>query len=199
MQDFLISFGVEHAYIVYALIIILACAEGPVLSMILGVLIKLDYFPLLPVYAALMAGDLLGDVVWYYVGRRFGHRFIRRFGKYVSIAEEDITKVTNMFHKYKYRILFISKISNGFSFALAILMTAGMAKVPFWKYFGVNLAGQFIWTGLLIGVGYFFGSLYMQVDTWLGRISVTALIIIAFALFMGYKKYLKTKAETMAS
>ncbi len=197
MQEFLISLSVEHAVLVYALIIILACAEGPVLSMILGVLIKLDYFPLLPVYIALMVGDLLGDVGWYYVGRHFGHRFIRRFGKYFSVTEGDIIKVTNMFHKYKYRILFISKISNGFSFALAILMAAGMARVPFWKYFSVNLAGQFIWTGLLIGVGYFFSNLYMQVDTWLGRISVASLFIVAFVAFLGYKKYLKTKTEAM--
>ncbi|MCX6715706.1 MAG: VTT domain-containing protein [Candidatus Taylorbacteria bacterium] len=198
MQELLISFSTNHTYLIYALIIILACAEGPVLSMILGVLIKLNYFVLLPIYISLMIGDLLGDIIWYYIGYHFGHRFIGRFGKYFSITEDNVTKVTNIFHKYKYRILFISKISNGFSIALAILVTAGMMRVPFLKYFGTNLVGQFIWTGMLLGIGYFFGDLYMTVDTWLGRISVVALFVVALVAALGYKKYLKTKAETIA-
>ncbi len=195
MQEWLIQVAHTHQYIVYAIIVVLACAEGPILSMLFGVLIKLDYFSLLPVYAALMIGDLIGDVIWYYIGRYWGHSFIKRFGKYFSITEESVAKVERIFHKYKHPILFISKISNGFGFALVTLMTAGMVRIPFWRYLSINIIGQFIWSGLLIGVGYFFSNLYLQVDSILGRIAVVAGFVVVFAAFMGYKKYLKTKAE----
>ncbi len=198
MREFLISLSTDHSWIVYALIIILACAEGPFLSMIFGVLIRLNYFALLPIYAALMIGDLLGDVGWYYVGRRFGHRFVHRYGKYFSVTEENIGKVEHIFHKYKHRILFISKISNGFGFALVTLITAGIVRIPFYRYMATNLIGQFIWTGILLSVGYFFSNLYQQVDTWFGRISVVALFVVVLAAFIGYKKYVREQAEKFA-
>lgn len=197
MQDWLIYVGNNHEYLVYLIIIVLACAEGPILSMIFGVLIKLGYFSFVPVYVALMIGDLLGDTVWYYVGRKWGHGFISRFGKYVSVTEEKVGIIDRIFHGNKYKILFISKISNGFGFALVTLMTAGIVKIPFAKYLTVNLIGQFIWSGILIGVGYFFSNLYMQVDSVLSKIGIVAFFIILIAAFLGYKNYLKNRIEKL--
>ncbi|MFA6601393.1 MAG: DedA family protein [Candidatus Paceibacterota bacterium] len=197
MQEWLISLVSIHPYLVYGIIVLTACAEGPILSMIGGALVKLGYLHFWPLYAALMLGDLIGDVAWYYIGYHFGHRFIRRFGKYVNITEEGVAKVTRIFHDYKHRILFISKISNGFGFALVTLVTAGMVRIPFWFYMLVNLIGQFIWSGLLIGVGYFFSNLYVTVDSILGKISVVIGFIIVLVAFIQYNKYLKKQADKM--
>ena len=197
MQEWLIQLSQNHHYIVYVIIIVLACAEGPILSMIFGVLIKLGYFSLIPVYTALMLGDLIGDTLWYYIGRHFGYRFINRFGKYFSITEDKVETITKIFHKHKNSILFISKISNGFGFALVTLITAGIVKIPFFKYLSVNLVGQFIWSGVLIGVGYFFSDLYMRVDTFLARVGIVAVLILVIALFLGYKNYLKNRINNL--
>ncbi len=197
MQEWIIHIASQHEHLIYGITVLLACAEGPILSMIFGVLLKLGYFSFFPVYAALMIGDLIGDVVWYQIGYRYGHGFIRRFGKYFDISEESVLKVKHIFHRHKDSILFISKITNGFGFALVTLMTAGMVKIPFWRYLGINLVGQFVWTGILLGVGYFFGNLYQQVDTILGRLSVTALLVVVILAFFQYKKYLAKRAKKM--
>ncbi len=197
MQQWLISFSTIHAPWVYVFIIVMSCAEGPVFTMVFGLLIRLGYFSFLPVYTALMFGDLVGDILWYEIGRHAGHRFITRFGKYFSITEEGVEKVKRIFHKYHERILFVSKITNGFGFALVTLMTAGMARIPFWRYLSINIVGQFIWTGLLISIGYFFGNMYTSVDSVLGKMSILALFVIVFAAFWGYKNYLKTRADNM--
>ena len=197
MQQWLIHLAGSHTYLIYALIVALACAEGPILSMIFGVLLRLGYFSFIPVYAALMLGDLIGDVIWYFIGYRYGHAFIARFGKYWNISEEGVEKVTKLFHKHKHSILFISKITNGFGFALVTLMTAGMIKIPFWRYMTINLVGQFAWSGILLGVGYFFGEAYTEVNDWFGRISLGILFLIVIFALNGYKKYLKARAEKM--
>ena len=44
MQQFLVSLSTQHEVLFYAVIIILACAEGPWLSLICGVLLKLGFF-----------------------------------------------------------------------------------------------------------------------------------------------------------
>lgn len=165
--------------------------------MAFGVIIKLGYFGFLPVYAALMAGDVLGDTFWYYVGYFYGHKFIIRFGKYFNITELNVEKVKDLFHKHKHPILFISKITNGFGFGLAVLITSGMAKIPFGKYLAVNVLGQFVWTGLLIGIGYFFGNLYIQINNIAGRFFLFAILALLFVAFLRYKKYLENKALSL--
>jgi len=197
VQEWLIQLVTVHNYIVYGIIVVVACAEGPILSMIGGVLIKLGYFSFLPLYFALMAGDLIGDIVWYYIGRFYGHGFIRRFGKYFDLTEESVAKVTKIFHTYKHHILIISKITNGFGFALVTLMTAGMVKIPFWRYMMVNCLGQLIWTGLLLGIGYYFSGLYMTIDSIIGKLTIAIGFALVLYGFMRYKKYLKKRAEAM--
>ncbi len=197
MQEWLVTLATHYPYIIYGIIVVVACSEGPYLSMICGFLLRFGYFAFWPLYIALMVGDLIGDVIWYYIGRHYGHRFIARFGKYFNITEDNVGKVERVFHKYKHSILFISKISNGFGFALVTLVTAGMVKVPFWFYMLVNAIGQLIWSGLLIGVGYFFGHFYEQANGILAKMAVFAALVVVFALFMGYRKYLAKKAASI--
>ena len=197
MQDFLISLSTHHAFWVYFIIIFTACIEGPILSILGGILIKLGYFPFAPLYIALMLGDIFGDTAWYFVGRRWGHAFIRRFGKYVSINETRVDQVMKIFHKYTHYVLIISKITNGFGLSLVTLLAAGMARIPFWKYLGLNIIGQFVWSGLLIGVGYFFSHMYLEIDSIIGKISIIGLFIVLIFLFMGFVKYMKGRSESL--
>lgn len=197
MEAWLIQLSTHHAFWVYLLIIVTACAEGPILSMIFGVLIKLGYFPLVPIYAALMMGDLLGDTAWYWIGRKWGHSFIRKFGKYVSVSEEGVAKITGIFHKHHNHILIISKITNGLGFGLVTLITAGMVKVPFFKYLSLNLIGQFVWSGILIGIGYYFSNAYMEIHNIFGKIFIVLLFIVLIFAFVGFMKFIKKKSQTL--
>lgn len=182
---------------VYILIAVLACAEGPWLSLIFGVLLRMSYFSFIPVYMSLIAGDLLGDAGWYYLGRRYGHRFVLKYGKYFNVTERGVERMTRLFHRYKHSVLFLSKISNGFGLAIVTLMTAGMVGIPFVRYMLVNLSGQLIWTGLLLGVGFFFTHLYITVHSLLGRVFLAAATVALIIVGIRYWKYLRGRIEQM--
>jgi len=165
MQQWLIQLVTIHPYLVYGIIIIVAAAEGPILSILLGVLIKLGFFMFIPSYAAVIAGDVISDIGWYYVGMYFGHAFIKRFGKYFSITEGTIEKVTKIFHKYNTPILFASKITNGFGLSLGVLLTAGIS------------------------------GMYLQVYSFFGKASVVGLFIVIIVAFLGFIHYLRKRVE----
>jgi membrane protein DedA with SNARE-associated domain len=175
----------------YALVIPLTIVEGPLIMMMSGLLLKLGYFNFWPLYISLMVGDLIGDIFWYSLGRFWGHRFVRRFGKYFSITESHIATLERVFHKYHNAILVISKITMGLGFAVVTLFTAGLVKIPFKKYLWLNFLGQFIWTGILVSIGFMFGNLYLSINDSLGRLSVIALLIIVFVAFLGLGKYVR--------
>lgn len=171
----------------------LAIVEGPVVMMISGLLVRVGFFSFWPIYLILMAGDLTGDVVWYLVGRHGARSFIDKYGHFFSITEENVERTERFFNDHQVKILFISKITMGFGFALATLIAAGAARVPFKKYFTINLLGQFVWTGLLMAVGYFLGNLYFVVDKGLRWAFVIAMVVIAVFAAYGFGKFMRKK------
>jgi len=169
----------------------LATVEGPIIMVACGFLLRLGTFSFWPIYLVLMLGDFVADLGWYAVGYYGARKFAVRWGKYFSITPEVLEKLEKTFEKHHDKILFISKITMGFGFALATLVAAGMARVPLKKYALYNFFGGFIWTALLLAVGYFFGHLYTLID----RSFKVAFIVFVVALigggFYGAGRYLK--------
>jgi membrane protein DedA with SNARE-associated domain len=193
MQEWLAQTIHNYPVLVYGIIIFVSFVEGPILAMLSGVFVKVGLLYLIPVYFALMFGDLIGDCFWYWIGRRFGHHFISRFGRFFSVSEHNVRHVEHIFHKFSTRILLISKVTMGFGFALVTLITAGIVKIPFGKYIQLNVLGQFVWTGFLIAIGYFLGNFYLKFNNILGVVSTIGLMIIIFLLLVGYGRYLKNR------
>ncbi|MDE2038142.1 MAG: DedA family protein [Patescibacteria group bacterium] len=183
------AIAVNHDVLIYALVVLIAIVEGPIVSIAGGVLLRLDLLPSFwPLYVALMAGDLTGDILWYYIGAKAGQPFIARYGRFFNITETGVKKLEAIFHSHKNLILVGSKLTTGFGFAPAVLFTAGLVRLPFRRYLVLNVLGQFVWTGGLIFIGYFFTHLYSVFNNLFARLSITAAVaLIAFAVFRAAK------------
>lgn len=180
----------------YGLIVIASIIEGPIVFFVSGFLLKLGVLSLVPAFLSLVIGDLIGDSLWYFVGRRFGHAFIARFGKYVNVTEDTVQKVTEIFKKHDTKILVFSKVTNGFGLSLGVLITAGMTKLRFLKFITFNAIGEVAWTAILVTTGYFFGSWYAQINTWAGRVSLGFGLVLVAVIFLQWNKYLQRRANT---
>ncbi len=178
-------------YYKYLILIMLVLLEGPIATLTSGFLIRLGYLSFLPAYFCLIIGDLLGDLGWYAVGYFWGGPFVKRFGKFFSVSDEKVKVIKRVFYKYRNPILFVSKITMGFGFALVTLLTAGLAKIPLKSYLFMNALGELIWSAFLISIGFFFGHLYLTIDGVLGKISIVALLVVVFVCFFGAAKYLR--------
>ncbi len=183
----------NYPVLVYIVLILTSFVEGPILALLCGIFYRLGLVHILPIYLALMAGDLIGDCFWYWIGYRFGHRFIQRFGRFVSIRERNVNDVEKIFHTHKDTILIVSKLTMGLGFALVTLVTAGLVKIPFKRYLTLNVFGQFIWTGFLLSLGYIFGNLYVSFNNIFARISIGAFFIVLIFIIFGFGKYVRTR------
>ena len=193
LQEWLIQFGSTHFYLIYVVIFIVALLEGPILSVIMGIILRLNHFSFILVYLILIAGDLTGDVLWYYIGYRYGLSVITRLKKHFNITEERISRVKELFHNNTYKILFASKLTNGLGFAIPVLTTAGIVRIPFWKFLRTNLLGQILWSGGLLAVGYFYGGLYASIHSFLGRGSLVAATVFIGILLFRYIQQVRKK------
>lgn len=190
--DAIIALFLQYKY--FALVA-LSLFEGPYVMMLSGLLLKLGVIALVPAFIALSVGDLIADTLWYYVGYFFGDRFVLRFGKFFDITEENIVSAKELFSRHRKKILFGSKATAGFGFSLATLIAAGAVKAPFWEYLYLNIFGQFIWTTIMLSVGYFFGNLYVIVDNVLGKIFIVGVAFLALFLLLRLGRRLGRKAK----
>lgn len=177
----------------YAIVYPLAIAEGPVLMMVSGFLIHLGFFSFWPIYLITSAGDLTGDIVWYKIGEHGARTVIEKYGRFVSLTQENVDRAEEFFKNHQAKILFISKITMGFGFALATLVAAGALKINFKKYMTINILGQFIWTGFLMGIGYFLGNVYTSIDNgfrW--AFLAAAIVLVGFAGY-GFSRFMKKR------
>jgi membrane protein DedA with SNARE-associated domain len=180
----------------YPVLIVLAFIEGPYVMMMSGFLIKLGVLALIPTYAALSFGDLMGDMAWYGVGYFFGNRFVGRFGKFFDITKENVESAKELFSKHRKKILLGSKVTAGFGLSLATLVTAGMAEAPFGEFVLLNFCGQFVWTGVMLSVGYFFGNLYIVINNIFGRIFIIAAALIVLYFILRLSRHFGRRAKS---
>jgi len=177
----------------YPAIFIGAFFEGPVVMIAAGFFLKLGYIEPVPAFLLLLSGDLTADFSWYGLGYFGTYRLVRRYGRFFDITEQTIDRVKVMFRKHEEKILIISKVTMGFGLAVAVLMTAGMVRVPLKKYAVYNLAGGLIWTALMMAAGYFFGNIYLLVGEGLRMGFLVAVVIIVLLALYGFSRFVRKK------
>lgn len=185
------------AYFRYPLIAVGTIIEGPVLMIASGFLYRTGFFELLPLFAAILIGDLIGDIVWYVVGRYFAEPVLHKHGSFVGITPERFEKIKELFTKYHERILIFSKLTIGLGFALGVLIVAGATKVSFKRYMVINFIGEFFLVSTMLTIGYSFGEAYYNVADNLkaGFVVFFVLVILSFTYF--FSRFVKAKSKEL--
>jgi membrane protein DedA with SNARE-associated domain len=143
----------------YGLLFITTLFGSPIVMIAAGYLIHIHQFDFWAAYATIVAADITGDVVWYWVGRKGARTFFLKYGNYFGITEDIIERLERRFLKYHEWILIISKLTMGLGLAIGVLAVAGMMRVPFWRYLGINISGELLWALIPIAIGYYYGNL----------------------------------------
>src|SRR3989344_2253002 len=169
----------------YLIMIPLAIIEGPIMSVICGFLTTLGVFNPLLIFIVMVAGDIIGDGIYYYIGYS-GKKLLR----YFKISEEKIKKAKIYFQENHKKAIAGSKIIYGIG--TAGLITAGVLHVPYKKYFKTCALYSLVQSFIMILLGVFLGQSYIIIgkylDYYTSGASVIALFILSFILFQNYKK-----------
>lgn len=185
MPSWLPFLFLDYKYLIIALI---AIPEGPILMAVCGFMVRTGALSLWPAYIALVIGDFIADIIWYFLGRRGGIKIVHsKFGRFMGLNEKKVKMIEKYFHKYHTSILFISKLTTGFGFAPVVLFTAGLVKIPFKKYCLLNFFGGFIWTAFLMALGFSFSHLFITIKDINGKLFLIggALVILFIAYRIG--------------
>lgn len=144
----------------YVLLFLGSIVEGPVLMVSSGFLYHQGQLAFWPMLFALFFGNLCADIGWYILGYFGANKVMKHIGPFFNITPPILEKIRHRFYAYQTVILWVSKLTMGFGFAIATLLVAGMLRVPFKKYLTINVVAGVIWVFLALSIGYLFGNVY---------------------------------------
>ena len=154
---------------------------------ITGFLVYLKTLSFPVAFIIMVIADLIGDSIYYLIGRYGKENFIRKYGKYIGINMEREQGVENYFAMHTLRTLLIGKFAHGVgSFVLA---AAGLAKVQFRKLLAINIFSTAVKTMILMLIGYYYGSVYLRLNIYINLIGLVVLVscIIIYVFFLKRK------------
>ena len=171
----------------YLVIFPVAVVEGPIITILSGFLASLGYLHFWLIYILIVIADLLGDSLFYMLGRFGREKFIEKYGHYIGIRLNEVRGLERHFQKHKNKTLFIAKFAHGFG--SIVLVAAGIARVPYKHVIRANAAPTAIKSMILMLIGYYYGQFYAKFNTYLNLAAILALLIFVIV----YTFLLKTK------
>ena len=179
--------SLDHAVLLiqhykYLILFPLAVIEGPIITIIGGFLSSIGVLNLAFVFLTVVAGDIVGDTIWYSVGR-FGHGRVPLFvTRYFGITQERLAKMRELMEKHPFKIFAIVKFMHGPT--LPGLLAAGASRVSYMYFVGVCLVLSMLQSAVYETIGFFFGSAYHSIGTYLGNYAKIMFILSLVTLFI---------------
>ncbi|MDX2212070.1 MAG: DedA family protein [Oculatellaceae cyanobacterium bins.114] len=155
---------------------------GETITLVGGFLAGSDELNYWFVLGSATAGAVIGDNIGYWVGFYGGWSLLSRVGQLFKIREEKLIEVREQFSQNAAKAVFLGR----FVALLRIFAgpLAGIAKMPYPKFFLWNLAGAAIWASAMVSLSYFVGQIVpLEVlIQGVAQFGVVTLLIIATAI-----------------
>lgn len=185
--DHLISLLTQYKYLI---LFPLAVIEGPIISVIAGLLCELKVLNPFLIVSLIISGDLVGDSFYYGLGRWRIRQLPPRTWRRFIPSTQQVDRVRNYVDANPVRTIFLSKFILGIG--LAGLYLAGSTKIPYKKFLLICLGASLCQCMIYGIIGFLFGSAYKQIGGLLnGFTTFTILAGLVAALFFVIQSRLK--------
>lgn len=168
----------------------MAVIEGPIVTVIAAYLAKLGYMQIMAVYLVCVVGDLIGDALYYWIGRLGPAVLPERWLTRLGMTKARQLTLEGHFATQGPRTLLLGKWSH--SMGLPVMLASGAARMNFTAYMVWNLIGTLPKTAVFTLIGWFIGSAYSAIDTWIWRVSLAMVVAIAVVVLILWQRRRKT-------
>lgn len=131
------------------------------------------------------AGAIIGDNIGYWIGRTFGVRLMRKYGRHVGLTEDKLHLGQYLFHRWGGAIVFFGR----FVALLRILaaMLAGANHLPAPRFLFYNAAGGIVWACVFGFGAYFLTAAFQKLERPIAILAIGAALAGGVAMWRYYK------------
>jgi len=131
-----------------------------------------------------VAGSVLGALPWYYLGKYWGLKRIKkladRYGKWLTVSGKDIQKAKQWFDSKGKATVCFSRIVPGVRTYISV--PAGVSRMPMLPFLFYSTLGTAVWVTFLTYAGYVLGANYDRVKQFIAPFSVIVAIVLVVSL-----------------
>ncbi|WP_374634895.1 DedA family protein [Ferrovibrio sp.] len=170
----------------YIITFVWAFLEGETFVIFAGAAASQGHLHMYWLIGAAWLGSFMGDQLYFWIGRRWGHKLLKRFPK----LQGGVNVALDMLHKYHVGFIlsfrFIYGVRNFSSLAM------GMSPIGWPRFAGLNLiaaglwANSFAWAGYLLGVA--FEAVLGDIAKDFGLVMLTVFVVVGIILFIVHRR-----------
>jgi membrane-associated protein len=147
---------------------------GEPIMLLGGVLVYEGRADLVPMVLCAWLGSVVGDVISFYLGRRFGPR-LRRTTLGRKVGEERWNRADAYLGRHGGKAVLAGKFVGVMRALLPAI--AGAGGMPWRKYLAVDIPASLVFGGGFVALGELAGSSWHLVDRWFGHAVAVALAV----------------------
>lgn len=159
-----------------------------------GILASQKIFTFWGAFLTGLIGSVFCAIVIYFMGYFGGKPFIKKYGKYFFMKEEDIEKSDSWFNKYG---LIGALIGRNFPIIRTLIsLPIGIMRLSFPKFIIYTTIGSIPWTLVFVYVGYTLGNGWTIADKYIGNLKVPIRILLIILISSYFYKKIKEKRSS---
>ena len=191
MSDFVINLISNYGYLGMFLGMVLEAVIIAIPSEVIlatgGILASRGIFTFQGAFLIGLLGSVFCAIVIYFMGYFGGRPFIRKYGKYFFMKEEELEKSDSWFNKYG---MLSALIGRNFPIVRTLIsLPIGITRQPFIKFIIYTTIGSIPWTLLFVYLGYCLGENWIIITTYINYLKIPIrIIIISLLIIFLYKK-----------
>ena len=179
----------------YAMLLVLALIEGPLVCLGAGVMIRFGYFAPIPAFAIVMIGDILPNSVSFFLGK-FGNqkKLMHTILQKLHITQHHLDLLETFWVTHTHKTMFSAKLAWGLG--VPLFMSAGMTTLSFKKFLASMTWIAFVQYLVIISLGYYLAHSYTLITTSNGYIENIGLIcsfVIVILILVSMSRFAKNK------
>ena len=157
-----------------------------------GILASKNIFTFIGAFLTGLLGSVFCGIVIYYMGYFGGKPFVKKYGKYFFMKEEDLEKSDSWFNKYGMLSALIGR--NIPIVRTLISLPIGIMRLSFIKFLIYTTIGSIPWTLAFVYFGYALGNNWIVVNSYINKSKLPIrIILILIIIRFVYKKIKKRK------
>jgi len=157
VTEFFTSHGLPLLFVVVMLESFGLPLPGETALIAFGVLASQGHYSIVEVIAVAAVAAIIGDNLGYWlIGRLGGRRLFERWGPLRRYSERFLPRAESLMAKHGGKIVFFGRFISVLRFTAA--WAAGIAEMPWWRFFFWNAAGGICWATAIGLVAYYGGA-----------------------------------------
>jgi membrane protein DedA with SNARE-associated domain len=187
--DLLLHYGYVILFVsVFAEQVGLPVPAAPLL-LAMGMFAGMGKLSVVACLALATAGAVLGDSIWYDLGRRRGHAILSLLCKVSLEPDSCVSNTKQKWNRFGAYTLILAKFVPGLSTVAPPL--AGLTRMRFGQFLVFDIIGCGLWAGVYIGIGFMFCNQMDRASEIVQQLgsSMIFLACALLALYLGWKYY----------